>query len=213
MGSPVNKLSDVLMNHFDESKQNIFTSLPARVISYNPSTQTCTAQPVFKTGELQMPPVYHVPVIFPSGGGAVMTFPVKAGDRVWLSYSMYPIDEYISGSGDTSVDTNMTRTHDMSECVAFVGMGTIQKNYSPDPDKVMIRFGSTKWTMDDQGNAVLEGNLHVTKKLTVDDTIVATNEITGKDFVSSTTGITFNGHRHHYFWTDGSGDADTEAPQ
>lgn len=213
MASPVNKLSDVLMNSFDDHKHSLFTALPAKVVTYDPETQTCTAQPVFKTGVLQMPPVYHVPVIFPAGGGAVMSFPVKAGDRCWLSYSMYPIDEYVNGSGDTSVDTNMSRSHDMSECVAFVGMGTIQSNYQPDPSKVMIRFGSTKLTMDDQGNAELTGNLNITKKLTVQDTIVATNNITGADFVSSTTGVSFNSHRHHYFWTDGAGDADTETPE
>ena len=184
----------------------MYTAMPGRIVSYDAITQTCVAQPVFQTGEMPMPPIYNVPVIFPAGGGAVMTFPVKAGDLCWLSHSMYPIGDFIAGSGESIADNQMTRSHDISECVAYVGLGTSAKNYNPDPSKVMIRFGKTKMTMDDNENVVIEGNLHVTKKIVADDTVE------GKDFISSELGITFNGHKHHYFWTDPGGDADSETP-
>lgn len=206
MASPVNRLSNLLSNHFEESKQSIFTGMPAKILSYDAGTQSCTAQPIFQTGDLPMPPIYNVPVIFPAGGGAVMTFPVKPGDKCWLSFSMYPIDEFIDGSGDTNVNTNMSRSHDLNECTAFVGIGTTKRNYQPDPDNVMIRHGSTKITLFPDGNAELQGNLHVTGKIVADDTVE------GTDFLSSTLGITFNGHKHHYFWTDPGGDADSETP-
>lgn len=208
------QLHSLVRDKIDAAKHETYTALPGKIVTYDPNTQTCTAKPMFKTGDLEMPPIYHVPVIFPAGGGAVMTFPVKSGDLCWLSFSMYPLDELISGTGDTVANNNstMARPHDYNECVAYVGLGTTKANYQPDPTKVMIRYGKTKFTMDDQGQATLDGSLHITKKLTVDDTIVAKNEITGKDFVSSTLNVSFNQHRHHYFWTDPGGDADSETP-
>lgn len=200
------QLHSLINDKIDKAKHEMFTGLPAKIISYDANSQSCTAQPVFQTGELPMPPIYNVPVIFPAGGGAVMSFPVKAGDRCWLAFSMYPISQFFDGSADSDTDNPMESTHDYSECVAFVGLGTRLKNYVPDPTLVMIRFGKTKLTMDDAENVTIEGNLHVTKKIVADDTVE------GKDFISSETGITFNGHKHHYFWTDPSGDSDTETP-
>lgn len=205
MSSP-KQLHSLINDKITQAKHGIYTGMPGKIISYDAPTQTCTAQPVFQTGEMPMPPIYRVPVIFPAGGGAVMTFPVKAGDLCWLAHSMYPIADFIAGSGDTVADNQMTRSHDISECVAYVGLGTSLQNYNPDPDKVMIRFGKTKMTMDDNENVVIEGNLHVTKKIVAEDTIE------GKDFISSELGVSFNQHKHHYFWTDPGGDADTETP-
>lgn len=205
MASP-KQLHSLINDKIEKAKHEMFTGVPAKIVAYNANTQTCTAQPVFQTGELPMPPIYNVPVIFPAGGGAVLSFPVKAGDRCWLAFSMYPIAEYVNGTGDTAVNNSMDRPHDINECVAFVGMGTMQKNYVPDPTLVMLRFGKTKLTMDDNENVYIEGNLHVTKKIVADDTVE------GKDFISGETGLTFNNHKHHYFWTDPSGDADTEVP-
>ena len=200
------QLHSLIQDKISNMKHELFTGMPARVVSYDASSQSCTAQPIFQTGELPMPPVYNVPVIFPAGGGAVMTFPVKSGDLCWLSYSMYPIDEFISGSGDTVANNMMTRPHDLNECVAYVGMGTLTKNYNPDPENVMIHYGDTKLTLDSHGQATLEGDLRVKGKVVVDETVQ------GSDFISSTLGITFNGHIHHYFWTDPGGDADTQTP-
>lgn len=205
MASP-KQLHSLINDKIDKAKHEMYTGMPGKIVSYDAKTQSCTAQPVFQTGELPMPPIYHVPVIFPAGGGAVLSFPVRAGDRCWLAFSMYPIDEYVAGTGDTNVNNSMDRPHDFNECVAYVGMGTMQKNYVPDPSRVMLRYGKTKLTLDDDGNAYLEGNLYVTKKIVADDTV------TGKDFVSGETGLTFNGHTHHYFWTDGPGDSNTEEP-
>jgi hypothetical protein len=70
----------------------------------------------------------------------------------------------------------------------------------------MLRYGSTLLTFDNEGQATLTGKLHVTGE------IISDEKITGKDFESSTLGITFNNHGHHYFWTDGAGDSDTEPP-
>lgn len=205
MASP-KQLHSLINDKIAQAKTSIYTGMPGKIIAYDAATQSCTAQPIFQTGDMPMPPVYQVPVIFPAGGGAVMTFPVKPGDLCWLAHSMFPIGDFITGSGDTVADNNMTRSHDISECVAYVGFGTLVNNYNPDPSKVMIRFGKTKLTMDDNENVVIEGNLHVTKKIVADDTVE------GKDFISSELGITFNQHRHHYFWTDPGGDADSDTP-
>ncbi|AZV02133.1 hypothetical protein Arno162_93 [Pectobacterium phage Arno162] len=200
------QLHGLIQSKIEKAKHELFTGMPAKVVSYDVSTQTCSAQPVFQTGELPMPPIAQVPVMWPCGGGAVLTFPLKKGDIIWLMFSMYPLAEFLMSDGKAAVSNDMSRPHDISECVAIAGMGTLSVNYKPDPDNVMLRYGSTLLTFDNEGQATLTGKLHVTGE------IVSDEKITGKDFESSTLGITFNNHGHHYFWTDGAGDSDTEPP-
>ncbi|XAO54243.1 baseplate assembly protein [Yersinia phage vB_YenM_P778] len=197
----VARRSNVLARQEDEMKKSLYTTLPAKILAYDASTQTCTAQPLMQSNDLAMPAINNVPVIFPAGGGAVLSFPVKAGDRCILSFMMYPISDWVRSDGKANININQSRTHHISECVAHVGLCTMKTNYQPDTTRVMLRFGKTKLTLDD------DGNVEITGKLTVSE------EITGKDFISSTTGVTFNNHTHHYYWTDPSGDADTETAQ
>src|SRR5690606_9500894 len=70
---------------------DLHTSLPARVKTYNPVTQTVDAVPVIRrairrrdgsVAHEDLPTIYNVPVMWHEGGGFSIQLPLAAGDHV-----------------------------------------------------------------------------------------------------------------------------------
>lgn len=209
------------------AKNTIFTALPAKIIAYDPSTATCSAQPMLgidsETTEMIPPRIDGVPIYFPSGGGATMTFPVKPDDICLLVFSMFPIEEWIDSTGKQVSFSNGGRTHDITDAFAFVGIGTKRTNAHPHPENVEIKYGSSKIIVKKDGNTIIEGHLHVTNGITTDKSVEATENVIAGQNISAVNGnitapngdiivknLSLYNHVHHYTWTDGAGEADTE---
>lgn len=62
-----------------------------------------------------------VPVIFLGGGGAALTFPVKAGDSCLLVFLDRDNDTWLT-TGQTGQPPNTARLHNLSDAVAIVGL-------------------------------------------------------------------------------------------
>src|SRR5690606_8963428 len=78
-------LTDAVKYAIDFNLANVHTCLPAQIISYDYQKQKAQVKPVISKrwtdGNFsEMPIINGVPVIFPSSGGASLTFPVKEGD-------------------------------------------------------------------------------------------------------------------------------------
>lgn len=109
--------------------RDLRVSLPGRIESYDPSTQTADVQPL--VGEVfdgddgqpvkyQLPVVTSVPILFQGGGGFRVTFPLAAGDNVLLVFGDRSLDTYLSGGGITNPDTQ--RRHNLSDAFAIPGL-------------------------------------------------------------------------------------------
>ncbi|AXN57386.1 putative baseplate assembly protein [Erwinia phage Panisse] len=210
--SPTSRLANVISGYLDEFKKELYTALPAVVEFYNPKTQSASVRPLIQVDELPNPLIHGVPIQFPSGGGASLTFPVKAGDQCLLIFSMLPMDAWMSGDGSMK-KVNNRRSHDITDAFAIVGVGTNNKNFNPDPDKVRLQYGELVFTFAEDGSAVLEGSLHVTKDITSDANIRAEKEMFASNITMHDSGVDFNSHVHHYYWTDGSGEANSQKAQ
>jgi hypothetical protein len=69
-----------------------------------------------------------VPVMFPRGGGFVLTFPVEKGDECAVWFAERAIDEWHKAGGVQEPGT--FRTHDMSDAFAQVGISSIPRAVS-----------------------------------------------------------------------------------
>ena len=67
---------------------------------------------------VEFAPLSNVPVIFPSGGGAIMSFPIKVGDPVWIQCSSASFNKF-KESYQTNASDDMRRRHSINDAVAF----------------------------------------------------------------------------------------------
>lgn len=125
---------------------NVYTSIPAEVIKVETFTseQTVDVKPLInKTYDdgvvLALPSILSVPVVFPSAGGGVLTFPIKKGDTVLIVFSMRSIDEWLEGKGE-SVTPSDIRTHYLNDAIAIPGLYTKKSHLNPNKDDVELKF-------------------------------------------------------------------------
>lgn len=106
-----------------EGKQaEIWTALPAVLDTFDASKRTCSVQPTIQaqiTDEKNvtrwetLPLLVDCPVMFPGGGGFVLTFPLKAGDEGIVVFASRCIDTWWQ-SGGIGVQADI-RMHDLSD--------------------------------------------------------------------------------------------------
>lgn len=108
---------------------DVNVAIPARVESYDPTTQRCSAQPLIRrayadeSGERvaeRLPVVNEVPVVFPGAGSYSITWPLAKGDTVLLIFSQASIDKWLSRGDD--VDPLDDRRHSLNDAVAIPGL-------------------------------------------------------------------------------------------
>lgn len=96
-------MGEVIDERIRRALAHAHTNIPAKVIAYEPITNTVVAQPVTKApftdshGELEydeLPAIPNVPVMWPRGGGNVIRMKLDAGDFVWLSFSEAALSEW-----------------------------------------------------------------------------------------------------------------------
>lgn len=130
-------LTDVIKSEINNTLPNIYTCLPASIVNvYKSGNATVIdAQPLidyrFSDGTSLVRPICEgVPVQWPSGGGASLTFPIKTGDMVLLVYCMSSIDEWKHSDGTKSITPTHKRYHDSADAIAITGLFTTLKHPS-----------------------------------------------------------------------------------
>jgi hypothetical protein len=105
-----------------------WTSMPGIVQSFDPDAMTVTVQPSIRgrvslpdgsTISVNMPLLVDVPVIFPSGGGFTLTFPITEGDECLVIFADRCIDAWWQSGG--VAEPLEPRMHNLSDGFALVG--------------------------------------------------------------------------------------------
>lgn len=124
-----NNFMDALLAMLQGWQSGIWTACPAIIVSFDPASETVTAQPSIqaqnrapdgKVSWQRLPVLVDVPVIFPSGGGFTLTFPIAAGDECLVIFASRCIDAWRQ-SGGVQVQPEL-RMHDLSDGFALVGV-------------------------------------------------------------------------------------------
>jgi hypothetical protein len=118
-------METAMRTQVEAALKNTHTCLPGIVRSFDATTQTAQVQPAIKRifielGPVDLPPCVDVPVVFPSGGNFVLTFPVAADDECLLIFSERAIDFWFE-KGGVQLPSEY-RLHDLSDAYALVGV-------------------------------------------------------------------------------------------
>lgn len=150
-------LEAALIKALEGLQSDIWTALPVVITQFDPVRMTAEAQPTIRgtvrqpdgtVKEVDMPLLVDVPVIFPSGGGFTLTFPIKPGDEGLCFFASRCIDSWWERSGVQSQAE--FRMHDLSDSFVLVGPRSQPRVLLPTvhPDNVQLR--------SDDGQAVVE---------------------------------------------------------
>lgn len=107
---------------------NAWTALPGILVSFDADKVTAVVKSAVggvalgsdgEASPTDLPLLQDVPVVFPRGGGATLTFPLQPGDEVLVVFSCRPIDSWWQ-SGGVQRPAN-ARFHDLSDAFAIPG--------------------------------------------------------------------------------------------
>lgn len=114
------------------------TLLPGRIESYDAATGKASVLPLLQrtytidgadgvlTERTEAYPVIpDCPVAFPRGGGAAITFPLKAGDPCWVMFAERSLDAWLDSDGKTVLDPDDARMHHLTDAVVLPGAYTL----------------------------------------------------------------------------------------
>lgn len=130
----------LLLAQMRATQQGIWTALPGYVTKFDRLTRTCEVQPTIKVLVLdekgkqtwvQLPVLVDCPIVYPTGGGYTLTFPLAVGDEVLVVFSSRCIDSWFQ-SGGVQVQSEL-RMHDLSDGFVIPGpqsIGSITTNVS-----------------------------------------------------------------------------------
>lgn len=172
------------------SREFVYTSLPAVVVSNTDfeSKQTIDVQPLigrlWDDKDYEDPPtIFKVPVIFPSAGGGILSFPIQIGDTVMLMFSQRDIENFQSSDGRLPQKPKTPRDHALTDAIAIAGLTTNTNHLRPNPKDVEL-----KWTVagETQSRITLRENNDI--DIATTGNLIAT--VDGDTTVNSTGKIT-----------------------
>jgi hypothetical protein len=153
----------------------IWTALPAIVQSYNAENNTVEVQPAIKgkltaqdgsVKDINMPLLVDCPVLWPSGGGFLLTFPIAQNDEGLVVFASRCIDAWWQSGGIQT--QGELRLHDLSDGFFLPGCFSkpnVPANINTTQPELRNHDGSVKLTMTDTGFAIT-GDLTVTQGVT-----------------------------------------------
>lgn len=162
--------AEVLRRFLDARVAELWTSLPARVKTYDAATQTADLEPVVRMPRAideedleheDLPVLPNVPVVFPRGGGASITWPLQAGDHVLVVFSSLSTGEW-RRTGATADAKDVSR-NGLGSAFALAGVA---------PDLDTLAHASEDALVLEHGTKVMIG-ADATEKIARDDLVMA----------------------------------------
>jgi hypothetical protein len=173
----------------------MWTAMPGYILTYNPTAMTCEVQVAVQarysqpqddskyhnkqkgvrnyiTNLIPFPKLMDCPVVFPQGGGAVLTFPLAPGDEVLVVFASRGIDWWWqNGCASGPQAPAEARMHDLSDGFVLPGPFSQPRTPSntnsgrlPSPDLVELRSvdGAQSLAFNPKSGAVsITGSLDV----------------------------------------------------
>lgn len=182
----------------------ILTALPCFVLDWDADANTVTLQPAIKGQRLKTDnslenydpaPLLDCPVIWPQGGGFVLTFPLQQGDEVMALVSQRNPDGWVtSGGGSDGITPQVApqfRMHSWSDAFCLAGVRSTPRkiaDISQTSTQLRSNDGNTFVEVDSANNVNLEAAAKVTTHSQGDTTVNSGGKVT----VTAATSIELN---------------------
>lgn len=119
---------EALRTFGDSLQAKLWTAMPGIVQAFDPVACTASVQiavqgqmtlPDGSARRVDLPLLTDVPVVFPHGGGFVLTFPIRPGDECEVWFQARCMDAWWQGGGVAPALS--ARKHDLSDGICLVG--------------------------------------------------------------------------------------------
>ena len=146
---------DIIRNAINARLCNVHTALPGIVKAYDAETNKATIQPAlnknFTTGEMPMPILENVPVMFPS----FIRFPLNEGDYVLLIFAERSLDLWLSVGGQ--VTPTDPRKFDLSDAIAIPGLMPFTETFPNNNNQdFVINYAGSNIRIEANGDIIIE---------------------------------------------------------
>lgn len=152
------KLEDIIERAVQEGLYDANFCCPAVVTNYDASKRKARVKPqvnrTYNGEPLEMPEIDSVPVIFPSGGGATLSMPLKVGDTVLVVFSDRSIEEW-SQNGILSTPKDR-RSHAVSDAFCIPGLYSFKEVDAVDANDVVLSYGGTEMRITASGDWIVK---------------------------------------------------------
>lgn len=194
----------------------LWTALPASVVSVNLTAQTVSVQPTIQgsvadpAGNVRLvnlPVLVDVPLVWPKAGGFALTFPVAAGDEVLIVFSCRCIDSWWQSGGIGAPAE--ARMHDLSDGFAILAPTSQPKklaNVSSTNVQLRNYAGDTLVEITPDGKANITGasEINLTAPvINLTGTMNLNGQMTQSGGSMTIGGVTFGTHKHTGVQTGG----------
>lgn len=153
-----------LIEAFKGWQSSVWTAMPGTVIDFDPADMTCSVQLTIQlqvqgpSGDFRwesISPLVKCPVVLPSGGGCILTVPIKKDDEVLVVFASRCIDAWWQSGGiGNQVELRM---HDLSDGFAIPGPRSVPKaitNYSDSEMQLRSDDGSVSIGLNPETGAI-----------------------------------------------------------
>lgn len=143
--------------------------MPGILQSFNAEKMTATVQPAIqaqsqdqsgKWSDVNLPVLTDCPVLFPGGGGYLMTFPLVEGDEVLLVFASRCIDSWWQNGGvQPQADLRM---HDLSDGFCLPGLHSqarLPQDVSPTSFRIQSTDGAKFLEFTEDGDLLCSGRI------------------------------------------------------
>lgn len=135
VGSRSPGIGEVLENARENTAADVRSCCVARVVRWSVSkAREADVQPVHKRAYTaedgtrtpdKQPVIPSVPVVYPGGGGLVITWPLQVGDEVLLVFSDDSLDRYLQVGGQGDIDPADDRHHHLTDAICIPGIRSL----------------------------------------------------------------------------------------
>lgn len=158
------EIAELIRRALESRIADVYTSMPGEVVSYDAATKTADIRPLVRKrmpdeddGSVfeDLPILPSVKVVFPSGGGAKIRWPLGLGDAGVILCSHSDVGTWQAGDG-AAVDPVDLRTHNLGAAFFLPGMAPDSEvDLAAEQDALVIEHTEVRLGTHDAAHAAV----------------------------------------------------------